>query len=313
MQNERLDDVREHPEGELFPGFASTPLYHGADAAIGRSRVRRDSPLWKTPLPQPERGILLAFPRRPYWVRAGGRPLAVTPHGMRVIAADADVPPARSERGFDVDNVWIHVTSDRLATDLHGAGLDPSVATELAVRLRDVPLPAETHVLLHALVTYLESDTPRAPHSIECSISEILVSAMTGGRTLVSGDSAQDDATWDGHAAAVYRARMFLAQNIAKTVTLEDVARASGLSRSHLCRVFRDLTGQPVHAFLTDLRLREALWRLPDYPRRIGELGLELGFSSASHFATAFRARFGIPPRNYNALSRFAASCRTIE
>lgn len=313
MHDERLDDVREHRDGELFPGFESIPLYHGADAAVGRSWARRDSPLWDAPLPHPERGVLLTFPRRPYWVSAGGKPLAVTPHGMRVLAADADVPRARSEHGFDVQNVWIHVTADRLAADLRRAGVDPETAGVLASRVREVPLVAETHMLLHALVSYLASDTPRDARSIECSLSEIIVSAMTGGRALATPEGREDDPTWNGHAAAVHRARMFLARNYAEPVTVDHVARAAGLSRSHLSRVFRDLTGQSVHAFRNDLRLREALWRLPDYRQRIGELGVELGFSSASHFTTAFRSRFGTPPASYNALSRFAASWRTSE
>jgi AraC-like DNA-binding protein len=132
---------------------------------------------------------------------------------------------------------------------------------------------------------------------------------MTGGRAHAAQPWARDDATWDGHAAAVHRARMFIARNLTEPVSLDDVARAAGLSRSHLCRVFRDLTGVPVHAFLNDLRLREAIWRLPDYERRLGELGVELGFHSASHFATAFRSRFGMPPRSFATKLRGDPGC----
>ncbi|MCA9752354.1 MAG: helix-turn-helix transcriptional regulator [Gemmatimonadetes bacterium] len=305
MRDGSLDDVREHRDGELFPGFASIPLYHGPSAAVGWSRARWDSPLWSAPLPNPERGVIFAFPRRPYWVRAGERRLAVTPHGMRVLASGDDVPRACPDGGFDIENAWIQVTSDRLVEDLHRAGIDPEAARTLASRASDVPLAAETHALLRALIAYLEHEPERDAGVVERAISEVVVRAMAGEQE--RGAPARE-VTWRGHVAAVHRTRMFLAQNYANPVALGHVAQAAGLSRSHLCRVFRALTGQSVHAFRNELRLREALWRLPDYRHRVGELGVELGFCSPSHFTTAFRSCFGAPPASYDVRSRLCGS-----
>ncbi|MBZ0267329.1 AraC family transcriptional regulator [bacterium] len=297
------------------------PLYRGINAAVGRTRVRRESPFWREPLPNPEQGVLLAFPRRPYWIRTTGPPLAITPHGMRVIPSGRDEPCASAERGFDVENIWIHVTSERLAADLRGARASVDGIDVAATLRREVALGAETHIRLRALVAHLESGVPCDPRTVEAFISEILASVLAAGDPDAPVAPPRNDATGNGHAAAVHRAKMFMAENLVEPLTVGDVARAAGLSRSHLCRVFRERTSLSVHAFLNELRLREAVWRLPDYRHRIGELGVELGYNSASHFTTAFRSRFGTPPRSlaarlepgYIASSRRAASWRTSE
>lgn len=300
MRRRRTELAPRIHDGDLFPGFESIPLYQGVDAAVGRTRVRRESRFWREPLPNPEQGVILAFPRRPYWVQTHGKPLAVTPHGVRVIASGRDVSPARSEHGFDVDNVWIHVTSDRLESDLRRANLP--IEGAVAIRPGDAALGTDALVRLRTLVARLEGDAPGEPGSAERSISEIVVNAL--GRSQAGGGDARAEATADSHTAAVSRAKLFMAQNFAERLTLNEIARAAGLSRSHLCVVFRDLTGQSVHEFLNELRLREAVWLLPHYGRRIGELGVELGFNSASHFATAFRLRFGTAPREFAAAWR---------
>ena len=52
----------------------------------------------------------------------------------------------------------------------------------------------------------------------------------------------------------------------------------------------------PVHRYLTLLRLRASLDRLAGGENNLTALALELGFSSHSHFADAFRREFGRTP-----------------
>jgi AraC family transcriptional regulator len=104
------------------------------------------------------------------------------------------------------------------------------------------------------------------------------------------------DGTEADHADRVEAAKTYLAQRLAEPVSLEEVARAVHASAFHLARVFRERTGLPIHRYLTRLRLRAALEWLAEGSRDLTALALELGFSSHSHFTSAFRAEFGQTP-----------------
>ncbi len=87
-----------------------------------------------------------------------------------------------------------------------------------------------------------------------------------------------------------------LACGFDEALSLARLAQDCGASPFHASRVYRRITGCSLHRQLNRLRLREALFRLPDMRGRLTELALELGFSSHSHFSSAFRAEYGQTP-----------------
>lgn len=95
------------------------------------------------------------------------------------------------------------------------------------------------------------------------------------------------------HADRVEAAKTYLAGRLGERITLDEVARAVHTSPFHLARVFGQRTGVPIHRYLTRLRLRASLERLAEGTNDLTALALELGFSSHSHFADAFRREFG--------------------
>jgi AraC-like DNA-binding protein len=98
---------------------------------------------------------------------------------------------------------------------------------------------------------------------------------------------------------AVERAKAFLVEHSDARPSLADVAARAEYAPHHFARIFREVTGQSVHRYLTGLRLRQAAVRLDDGAHNFASLALELGFSSQSHFTTAFRAHFGCAPGTY--------------
>jgi methylphosphotriester-DNA--protein-cysteine methyltransferase len=70
-------------------------------------------------------------------------------------------------------------------------------------------------------------------------------------------------------------------------------------SRSPLSR----LTGTPVHRYHLRARMTAALDEVLDSSRDFTTIGIDLGFSSHSHFTATFRRTFGITP---SALRRHA-------
>lgn len=97
-------------------------------------------------------------------------------------------------------------------------------------------------------------------------------------------------------ALLVEDAREVLAASPGRAHSLVGLAREVHSSPFHLTRVFREVLGMPVHQYLLRLRLTLALHRLDQGERTLSKLAMDLGFSSHSHFATAFRRHFGVSP-----------------
>ena len=87
-----------------------------------------------------------------------------------------------------------------------------------------------------------------------------------------------------------------VAVRVAERLPLAELASDLGWSPFELSRVFRQRTGLPIHRYRRQLRLRTAFSRLAEGESHIGRLALDLGFSTHSHFAEAFRGEFGFAP-----------------
>ncbi|MGU7779468.1 AraC family transcriptional regulator [Burkholderia sp. PU8-34] len=86
-----------------------------------------------------------------------------------------------------------------------------------------------------------------------------------------------------------------LAADLTRAMTLDEVARAAGLSPFHAARLFTRTTGMPPHAWRNQLRLQRAL-----APLRAGvavaDVAADSGFVDQSHFTRHFKRMFGVPP-----------------
>jgi len=102
------------------------------------------------------------------------------------------------------------------------------------------------------------------------------------------------------------RAKEFLEAELANPIRLTDIGEAVGASPTYLTDTFRRVEGTSLHQYLTQLRLARALVELP-HAKDLTTLALELGFSSHSHFAAAFRRRFGCTPSRFRDTTRSSA------
>jgi AraC-like DNA-binding protein len=99
-----------------------------------------------------------------------------------------------------------------------------------------------------------------------------------------------------GERDLVEGARAAIAQDPLRQWTIRQLAARLGASPFHLCRVFRRITGLTLHHYQLELRTRLALEHLTRPAASLSRLAAELGFSSHSHFSSAFRARMGRTP-----------------
>ena len=70
----------------------------------------------------------------------------------------------------------------------------------------------------------------------------------------------------------------------------------------YLTQVFRQVEGMPLYRYQLQLRLAKALDLIGRY-EDLSALAAELGFSSHSHFANAFRQSYGRTPAEFRRTS----------
>jgi transcriptional regulator GlxA family with amidase domain len=85
--------------------------------------------------------------------------------------------------------------------------------------------------------------------------------------------------------------------NIEEPLTTDDLANLVGISRRQLERQFRQYLGSVPSRYYLELRLQRARRLLLESSHSIVQVGLMCGFSSGSHFSTAYGTLFGITPR----------------
>jgi len=78
--------------------------------------------------------------------------------------------------------------------------------------------------------------------------------------------------------------------------SLADLGAAAGASPYHLARSFRATVGLPIHQYQLRLRLAAGLNRVLEGCEDFTGLAFDLGFSSHSHFTSAFRRAYGQTP-----------------
>lgn len=98
--------------------------------------------------------------------------------------------------------------------------------------------------------------------------------------------------------AAVGQVRAYLEAYASQDVTLDDLARLTGLSPFYLSRVFRRAVGLPPHAYQVQVRLRQAQQEL-HLGRPLVEVALASGFSDQSAFSNQFKRHLGVTPGQY--------------
>ncbi len=100
-------------------------------------------------------------------------------------------------------------------------------------------------------------------------------------------------ATVDG----VYQARSMLLANLGQPLSILELAQQVGISDRTLRRGFRQVFGTTVVGYLTDKRLELAEQMLRQQTHTVEEVAGLTGYSSRSHFAVAFKRKFGITPK----------------
>ena len=99
----------------------------------------------------------------------------------------------------------------------------------------------------------------------------------------------------------VGKAIWFIETHFSGDISLDDVAKAAGVSRFCVVRAFSFATGRSVMGYVRGRRLTEAARSLANGAPDILTVALDAGYGSHEAFTRAFRDQFGLTPETVRA------------
>jgi AraC family transcriptional regulator len=169
--------------------------------------------------------------------------------------------------------------------------------------LMDVNCPARLYFedatlwqTVQKLMNLVESAVPGDLHYFE-ALARLLMHELVRPESGVS----QTERPSRGGLAAWQQRRViaYIEEHLTERIPLTTLAQFAQLSPHYFCRAFKHSLGMPPHRYQTNRRIERAKEMLANSTLSTTEIGVTLGFSDASSFATAFRKAADVTPRTY--------------
>lgn len=96
----------------------------------------------------------------------------------------------------------------------------------------------------------------------------------------------------------------FIAQNLHRRATRDELARTAGYSPARFHTVFRETLGMAPMEYVRRQRLQTAVRLLRDETLAVGQVADRLGYSDPFHFSHQFKAALGVSPLAYRRLTQ---------
>ena len=110
-----------------------------------------------------------------------------------------------------------------------------------------------------------------------------------------------------GTATAVETTKLaigYINAHLTEKLTLEILAKETGLSKYHLCHEFKKITKHTMFAYINISRCEKAARLLLDQEKTIHEVGQACGFENDSYFTRTFVKYYGMTPSGYRRENR---------
>ncbi|MBS1772479.1 MAG: helix-turn-helix transcriptional regulator [Bacteroidetes bacterium] len=101
---------------------------------------------------------------------------------------------------------------------------------------------------------------------------------------------------YDTEREKIIEAQTILNQRFDNTVTIKELSRMVAMNECYLKKGFKAMTGKTIHEYTHELRIIKAKEMLQLQGLSVSEVSNTLGFSSISHFSTAFKKATGMKP-----------------
>ena len=135
------------------------------------------------------------------------------------------------------------------------------------------------------------------------SISTALVTYFTSTHAATPNPIASASRGGPGRLSTMLQTRLirYVDDHLAENIGLHEMAQQIGKSPAQFMRLFTRTFAQSPHRFVLGCRIERAKWLLRTDRFSVAEVSAACGFSSPSHFGSAFRLRTGSTPSQFRA------------
>lgn len=99
--------------------------------------------------------------------------------------------------------------------------------------------------------------------------------------------------------AKIKKAKGIIISRMSEPPTLQELSKEIGLPINKLKEGFKQIYGEPVFSFLWEYKMEVARQLLAGGSFNVNEVGLKVGYSTASHFIAAFKKKYGVTPKKF--------------
>jgi AraC-like DNA-binding protein len=160
---------------------------------------------------------------------------------------------------------------------------------------RTLSLCGKSRVVLEGLLNHNYSDT----------LENIYVNAQTQMLLLYSLDCMDEKQidiinckflSNEADRDKILKAREILIQKIGEPITIKELSRKVAMNECYLKKGFKEMFGTTIFEFYQSQRMEHAKYLLYEKGLSVTEVSVLLGYSSISHFSTAFKKHTGLKP-----------------
>ena len=159
-----------------------------------------------------------------------------------------------------------------------------------------LPLCGKTRMVLEGVLNHTYSD----------SLENIYINAQTQMLLLYSLDCMLGEKEIDtvsckflaneADREKIIKAREILIQHIGEPITIKELSRKVAINECYLKKGFKEMFGTTIFDFYQSQRMEHAKYLLYEKGLSVTEVSMLLGYSSISHFSTAFKKHTGLKP-----------------
>ncbi|VWB87202.1 helix-turn-helix domain-containing protein [Burkholderia lata] len=214
---------------------------------------------------------------------SSSRTIVVTPSGW-----EATVRWLGSEQ----ESLNVLIDLDWFSGNRCGSDIDfspPIESDRLMVGLRDQ--------IFNSMIQELYRDN-QSEASTGLSYGECLAASMLYRLSILNSKRTRDFSKSGRNRMSVERALDYIEGNLDSPLTIGEIVQNTGFEGGvgSFARQFENLTGQTPHRYILDKRLNAAKALIGENRDNLTDIALKVGFSSLSHFSTAFRKKYGVVP-----------------
>src|ERR1700741_578415 len=161
---------------------------------------------------------------------------------------------------------------------------------------KTLPLCGKTRMVLEALLNHTYTD----------SLENIFINAQSQMLLLYSLECMLGEKEVEGFQCKfltneadrekIVRAREVLLQHIGEPLTIKELSRKVAINECYLKKGFKELFGTTIFDFYQGQRMEHARYLLYEKGLSVTDVSMILGYSSISHFSTAFKKHTGLKP-----------------